>query len=125
MSVVVRLPDVPVILDPSDVRTVVFDWDDDNLASGVQISTSTFTITAVKQSGLTALTKDNPAILTAAEATTALERTVSVASRATRVRLIATTASDGDEYQLANAIVTNESPTQTKERSVTVLIQNR
>lgn len=125
MSVLVVKPGDVVILDPSESRLVVFDWDRRSLASSVQISTSTFTITALQQAGGTALTKDNPAILTASEATTALERTVSVASRATRVRLIATTATLGDEYELENVIVTDESPTQTKAGSVRIRIGNR
>src|SRR5687767_6582447 len=125
MSVTVLRPGSGLlVLDPSDVRTVAFDWDRANLRSGVTISTSTFTITAIRQAGATALTKDNPSILSAADATTVCERTVTI-SRVTQVRLIATTATAGDEYELANTIVTSESPTQTKEQSIRVLIQQR
>jgi hypothetical protein len=98
-------------LDPSDIRVILFDWDDEALAASVTISTSTFTITTVKQNGLTILTKDNPTIVTG--------------NRKTQVRLLATTATAGDKYLLANAIVTNESPAQTIERQITVLIENQ
>lgn len=125
MSVLVVKPGAVVVLDPSESRLIVFDWDERSLAAGVGITTSTFTITAIQQSGGTALTKDNPAILTASEASTALERTVSVASRATRVRAIATTATLGDEYELENVILTNESPTQTKAGSIRIRIENK
>lgn len=109
-AVTIRSGDL-LILDPAESRVVQFDWDADNLASAVTISTSTFTITAITQSGATALTKDNPSILTG--------------SRKTQVRLIATTATAGDLYELANTITTGESPTQTKEQSIQVRIQNK
>lgn len=192
MAIDYRKPNDTIVLDPSDKRVVLFDWDDDNLASGVTIVTSTFTITAIRPSqrvlsitrvtttatvttaeldgsgtlvaaahglatgdyvsidgadqsdynitaqitvtaastftytvanspttpatgriafGGPSLTKDNPSILSG--------------DRKTQVRLDATTATLGDEYELANAIVTNESPAQTKEQSIRVLIQNR
>jgi hypothetical protein len=112
-------------LDPNDIRTIAFDWDAD-LRDDVAIATSTFTITAVEQSvEAAALTKDNPAILTAAQASIALERTVEDDSRATRVRLDATTATLGDVYELDNKIVTDESPVQTKDKSVTVVIRKQ
>jgi hypothetical protein len=44
-------------------------------------------------------------------------------SRKTQVRLDATTGRRGQEYELANAITTNESPAQTKEKSIRVKIQ--
>lgn len=99
-----------LVLDPSDVRVIQFDWDAEGLASSVEISTSTFTIGVIQQSGVTALTKDNPSVVTG--------------NRKTQVRLIATTATAGDRYMLANTIVTNESPAQTIERHIIVLIEN-
>ena len=108
-TVSVRSGDL-VILDPAESRVIQFDWDAENLAAAVTISTSTFTITAIQQAG-TILTKDNPSILSG--------------TRKTQVRLIATTASVGDLYELANTIVTSESPAQTKEQSIKVLIQNK
>jgi hypothetical protein len=110
MSVTVDAGDT-VILDPADIRVIDFDWDTRNLASGVSISTSTWTITAIKQSGATALTKDNESIVTG--------------NRKTRVRLIATTATRGDKYEVASKITTSETPSQTKEQSFTVVIQSR
>jgi hypothetical protein len=98
-------------MDPSDIRVLVFDWDDEALAAAVTITTSTFTITTVKQNGLTILTKDNPTIVSG--------------NRKTQVRLLATTATAGDKYLLANAIVTNESPAQTIERQIQVHIENQ
>jgi Na+-translocating ferredoxin:NAD+ oxidoreductase RnfC subunit len=98
-------------LDPSDIRVIQFDWDDEALPAGVTITTSTFTISVIRQSGVTALTKDNPTIVSG--------------SRKTQVRLLATTATAGDKYRLMNTIVTNESPAQTIERQITVLVQNQ
>lgn len=95
--------------DPSDIKVYKVDWDTSNLGVGVTISTSTWTITAIKPSIIdTALTKDSESIL--------------AGSRTTQVRLAAGTL--GQTYEIANKIVTNESPAQTKERSFRVLIQN-
>src|SRR6185503_12558168 len=120
MSITVIQPGALVPLDPNDMRVVVADWDDDNLAAGITIATSTWTITVIKQNGLTILTKDSAAKLSAAEATAALERTVTI-NRATHVRLIASTATLGDVYDVENVIVTDENPTQTKAKSFRVL----
>lgn len=125
MSVVVVRPGGLIPFDPSDKRVIVFDWDRSALASTASISSQIFTISAVRQNGVTALTKDNEDILTAAEATIALERTVTADSRVTSVRLLATTATDGDIYDVANKITTNESPSQDIEQSVRILVQNR
>lgn len=95
-------------LDPSDVRLISFDWDD-ALPASASISTSTWTITVVKQNGLTALTKDNE----------------TSAARTTSVRLLGTTATHGDKYLLANKVVTNESPAQTIEQQIKVAVANR
>ncbi len=114
-----------VVLDPSDKRTIAFDWDAENLSPTATISASVFTIKVIRQRGLTALTKDNELIMTAAQATIALQRTVTVNSRATLLRLIASTATVGDEYDIANLITTTETPSQDKEQSIRVLIQNR
>lgn len=124
MSVTVLSPPASIGLDPSDVRTIAFDWDRKSLRAGVTISTSTWTITAIKQSGVTALTKDTPSILSAADATTVCERTVAI-SRVTQVRLIATTATEGDDYEVTNTIVTSETPTQTKTLSCVVRVRNQ
>jgi hypothetical protein len=112
MTTVTIQPNNMIVLDPSDSRIVVFDWDDENLAAGVLISGSaTWTITAIRQNGATALTKDNESILSG--------------SRKAQARLIATTATAGDEYEVACKITTNETPAQIKEQSIRVLIQNR
>jgi long-subunit fatty acid transport protein len=108
MSYTIRPGDTYVI-DPADKRVVVFDWS--GLAAAAEVSTSTFTIGTIRQNGATALTKDNPSIL--------------AGNRSTQVRLDATTATAGDIYTLANAVVTNESPAQTIERQITVLVQNQ
>lgn len=99
------------VLDPSDKRVIQFDWDTEGLPADVEIGTSTFTIGVLKQNGATVLTKDNPSIVSG--------------NRSTQVRLDATTATVGDKYTLANTIVTNESPSQTIERQITVLIENQ
>lgn len=123
MSVQTVRPGDLVVFDPSDIRVIVFDHRD-QLRSGVAVSSVVFTITAIRQIG-SALTKDNESRLTAAQATAALEETVTDDNVATQVRLLATTATLGDEYSLAAKIVTNESPAQTKEQSIRILIQDR
>lgn len=99
-----------LILDPSDKRVIVFDWDTEALPTGVTIASNTFTIAAVQQAGATALTKDNESI--------------PAGSRTTQLRLDATTATVGDKYLVASKIVTSESPAQTIERQFSVLVQN-
>ena len=109
MSSVTVKPGDQIIKDPSDVRVIVFDWDADNLATSVTIVTSTFTITAVRPAADTALTKDNASILSG--------------TRKTQVRVSAGTV--GALYELTNTIVTNESPAQTKEYSIRILVEQR
>jgi hypothetical protein len=101
-----------IILDPADERLLDFTWDE-VLESGVTITASTWTITAIKQSGATALTNDNAAILS------------SEGSRVTQSRFLATTATNGDRYWVSNEIVTDETPAQTIEQRFKVLIQNQ
>jgi hypothetical protein len=98
-----------IIKDPSDISVLVFDWDASHLTNGVTITTSTFTITALKPTADTALTKDQPSILSG--------------SRKTQIRVAAGTL--GALYRLDNTIVTSESPAQTKERSIRIKVETR
>jgi hypothetical protein len=124
MSVVVILPGDEVSKDPNDIKVYCFDWDANSLAPTVAINTSTFTITAIYPSTTdVALTIDSTALLTAAQATSALQRTVTLDSRVTRFRLTAGTP--GQIYEVANKIVTTESPAQTKERSFRIVVENQ
>lgn len=93
--------------DTNESRLIVFDWDDENLAATVTITTSTWTITRLEPSlalDTTTLTKDNESIVTG--------------SRKTQCRVIAGTL--GGRYRLTNKVVTSESPTQTKEKSIDI-----
>lgn len=98
-----------VLKDPADVRVYQFDWDARHLATGVEISSSTFTLTTVKGLNTTALTKDNESLLTG--------------NRKTQLRLTAGTK--GSLYDVTNRITTNEAPSQTFERSFRLLIEDR
>lgn len=98
-------------MDPSDKRVILVDWASEALQASVTIASSTFTVTVVKQGGVTALTFDNASIPSG--------------NRTTKVRLDATTATSGDKYLVNNAIVTAETPAQTLERQFTVLVQNQ
>lgn len=100
-----------LVLDPSDIRVINFDWDTEALAVGVQIAGNLFTITAVKQAGAGALTKDSETTL--------------AGNRIVQLRLNATAATKGDKYFVASKITTNETPAQTVERQFTVLIQDQ
>ena len=109
MSVVVISPGDLVTKDPADIKVYQFDWDTENLPATVTISTSTFTITAISPSLTdTVLTKDQESILSG--------------NRKTQLRLSVGTV--GQVYEIANKIVTSETPAQTKERSFRVLVEN-
>jgi hypothetical protein len=97
-----------LMIHPSDRRVIEFDWDTKALDTSVEISSQSWTITAVLQNGTTALTKDNESVL--------------AGNRTTQVRLIATTATDGDMYTLLNTVVTNESPAQTLNSQTPVFV---
>ncbi len=92
--------------DPSDSAVYQVDWDA-ALADAVSITTSTFTITALRPSTDTSLTKDNE----------------TSGSRDTQLRLIGGTI--GALYRINNQIVTDEVPAQTIERSFKVKIEQR
>ncbi len=97
-----------VTKDPSDVSVYVFDWDVTHLDEAVTISSSEFTITALRPSGNAALTKDQESILSG--------------NRKTRLRLSGGTK--GAKYRIDNKIVTSETPAQTKERSFLLLVED-
>lgn len=110
MSLTVQAGDL-VEMDPSDVRVFDFDWST-NLGTGVEISGSaTWTITAVSPSDATVPVKDNESIVTG--------------NQIARVRLNVTGATANARYNIACKITTNESPSQTKEQSFDILVQNR
>lgn len=91
--------------DPSEVLVYDIDWGTNWLAPTVTISTSTWTITGPDA----VLTKDS--------------ETIPIGLRTTRVRLSAGT--NGARYLVTNRIVTNETPSQTGERTFELLVQNR
>lgn len=110
MSTIIVSEGALVTKDPADIKVYQCDWDTHNLAVGATITTSTWTITAVSPSIVdAALTKDNESVLTG--------------DRKTQLRLTAGTL--GQIYEIANKVVTNETPAQTKERSFRVLIENK
>jgi hypothetical protein len=103
---VVTLPDGGLITkDPGDIKTYTWDWDIYNLAAAATIATSVWAITGSDA----LLTQDQATILSGA--------------RKTQVRLSGGTL--GTTYTLTNTITTSESPSQTKERSVKVLVENK
>lgn len=99
--------------DPLEVLVYTFDWDSaanpENVALGATITTSTFTVTAIHPAGDVALVLDQASILTG--------------NRKTQVR--ATGGTLGALYLIRNQVVTTEAPTETKERSVQVLLENK
>lgn len=110
MSTVTIYPGDLVLKDPADIKVYQVDWDAQNLAIGATITQSTWTVTAIAPSTSdTALTKDQESVLGG--------------NRKTQVRLSAGTLNQ--RYEIANKIVTSESPAQTKERSFQVLVQNQ
>ena len=95
-------------MDPSDKRVIEMDWD--ALPNGVQINSQVWTITAIKQNGVTALSKDNESI--------------DAGGRLTQLRLLATTATSGDKYVVSDKVTTTETPPQEIERSFFVKVEN-
>ena len=64
MSTVTIINGDQVSKDPSDIKVYQFDWDTNNLAVGVTITTSSWTITPIYPSTTDAvLTKDQESIL--------------------------------------------------------------
>jgi hypothetical protein len=137
--------------DPADIKVFLVDWDAANLALGVTISTSTWTITVVHPVAawdaldgyavadvvlvggviytcLLAHTNVTPpnatywAVVATDAPLTKDSESILAGTRKTQVRLLAGTL--GQIYEIANKIVTSETPAQTKERSFRVLIEN-
>jgi hypothetical protein len=90
-----------VTKDPHSEEFFTLDWGTENLAIGVTIATSDFTITGPDAD----LANDD--ILTG--------------GRSTTLRL--TGGTEGKRYTVTNRIVTDETPTQTKDASFRVLVQ--
>ena len=87
--------------DPDAQRVYTFDWTDD--IGAASITTSTWTIAGPDA----VLTYDNASIV--------------AGSKMTRVRILAGTL--GKSYTLTNRIVTNSSPTETEDATITVVIR--
>jgi hypothetical protein len=102
-----------VTKDPSDVKVYTFDWDAENLAAAVTISSQTVTVTAIAPS-----TTDASLVAS----TTGTNLGIVSSSRKVAVKLSGGTL--GQLYEVTNQIVTSETPAQTKERSFRVLIEN-
>lgn len=114
MATVTVKPGDLVVLDPSDKKSITFDFDALNLATGVQLTNSSpsygITIAAIKQAG-TALTFDTAALVTG--------------NRKVSARFLATTATKGDKYRVSCKGTTNETPVQEKEYSIFIQIEDR
>ncbi len=111
MSAVTVLPGDDITLDPSDARVILFDFDAVNLPASVTLSTPVITITALKQNGVTALTSDNAGLVSG--------------NRKIQARFLATTATKGDKYRVSCKGTTSESPTQTKEYSIFISVEDK
>jgi hypothetical protein len=96
--------------DPSDIRVYNFDWGTTALAVDVSIVTSTFTLEGISgELEDDPLTKDSESIV--------------AGDRDTQLRLAGGAA--GSRWRIHNQIVTNESPSQTIERSFFLLVQQQ
>lgn len=94
-----------IVKDPDSEEPLTFNWDEEHLPAGVEISSSQFFISGTDA----VLTKDNEGIL--------------AGNRKTQVRIKQGTV--GVKYTLTNRIVTNQTPTATKDQSIRVLVQQR
>jgi len=100
-------PGDTLVKDPDDELSYEFDWT--AWLDGAQIATSTFIISGGDtgaSSPATPLAKDNEAIVTGSKKTT--------------LRLTAGTV--GKRYTVTNRIVTNETPEQSKDRSIFIRV---
>jgi hypothetical protein len=105
-----------ITLDPNDQTVLSWDWDAKHLGVGVTINTSAFTLTAISPTTATGITKDNPSILTASPYN----------SRWTQIRvLVGGDSALGQLFELANTITSSEAPSQSKERSIRLLVQQK
>lgn len=96
--------------DPSDVIVQHFDWDAENLAPGVTITSQTITA-----SGLSGDTTTTPL-------------TIDQVSRLTgdrKVQFRTTAGETGSLWRVTCRVVTSETPAQTKERSVFISVVER
>jgi hypothetical protein len=99
-----------VVQDPGDVS--VYEWNWSVLATGVTITTSSFSVVAVRPSSAT--------IPTITDSGSGLG--IQVGGRSTKVKVSGGVT--GATYELRNTIVTSETPAQTKRREVRLLIQS-
>ena len=101
------------VKDPADVRVYTFDWDTENLAQSVTISSQTTAVAAVRPSGDTSL------IVT----TSGSGLGIQTGARTVKCKLSGGTL--GALYRVTNTITTNETPSQIKERSFFVRVEDR
>ena len=95
--------------DPNDQLVYACDWGASFLSDAASITTSTWTATVIRPSGATALTTDNTSIVSG--------------NRSTQIRISG--GQVGALYEVANKIVTDESPSQTIERSFQLKVENQ
>lgn len=102
-----------ILKDPTDVSTYTFDWGTNHLAAAVTIASQTTTVTGISGDiTLTPLT----VLTTSPLGIQALSRTV---------KLKLSAGALGSKWRVDQAIVTSETPAQTKERSFFVKLQER
>lgn len=96
--------------DPSDIRVFQFDWGAEALEAGASVIISTFQAIGIRGDlTTTPLSLDAPSVLPG--------------ERQTQVRIDA--GARGSIWRINNKIVTDESPSQTIERSFFLLIEER
>jgi len=109
MSYTIRDGDM-ALKDPSDIRVFQFDWGAEALQVGASIITSTFQAIGVRGNlATTPLSLDAPSVLPG--------------ERQTQIRIDA--GARNSMWRINNKIVTDESPSQTIERSFFLLIQEK
>jgi hypothetical protein len=109
MSTVIIQPGDLVVKFTDEQLVYQWDWSTNNLAAGVHITESDWIVKAIKPIGDTALTTDQPSLLSG--------------NRSTQIRVSGGT--DGALYELTNRIITDENPNQTKDRSIRIRIRTR
>lgn len=102
-----------LVKDPSDISVYTFDWDNEHLALGVTIASQTTTVTGLSGD------------ITTTPLTVSTSSPLGIQALSRTVKLKLSAGALESKWRVDQAIVTSETPAQTKERSFYVRIETR
>jgi hypothetical protein len=109
MSTVTITPGGLFVKTTAEDKTLEFDWRT-NLAAGVQIATSTFTVATIRPADADDLTIDD------------LASGLGLQSGNRTAKVEVSEGTEGAVYRLTHTVVTDETPAQTKQKSIKVKV---